>query len=225
MIEPNAPRIDRRQQKTRKLLHDALLALIQEKGYQDITLQDITDKANVARTTFYLHFRDKEDLLFQGMRDMYDDLMSAHVSNIAKMENDESIYMEDAGDFAHVERFADFYRAMTSANGSAAFILNVFDYLAALFQKEGFRPTEAADSDRRVPHEMLAYATAGAEIGTMIWWLHHNRMQIDADRMSKLFYMMAVYGANWATGRDNPNPPEIDSNSGSDLSKTPDPNV
>ena len=49
-------RIDRRVSKTKKLLSDALMALIIEKGYDDVKVQDILDKANVGRTTFYLHY-------------------------------------------------------------------------------------------------------------------------------------------------------------------------
>ena len=56
-------RIDRRVSKTKKLLSDALMALIIEKGYDDVKVQDILDKANVGRTTFYLHYESKEQLL------------------------------------------------------------------------------------------------------------------------------------------------------------------
>ena len=56
----------RRILRTRRLLHEALVSLILEKGYADITVQDILDRANVGRSTFYAHFRDKEDLLLSG---------------------------------------------------------------------------------------------------------------------------------------------------------------
>ena len=51
---------DRRVQRTRKLLQDALMALILEKGYEAVTIQDIIDRANVGRSTFYAHFLDKQ---------------------------------------------------------------------------------------------------------------------------------------------------------------------
>ena len=63
---------DRRVRRTRKLLHDAFLELVIEKGYEKITIQDILDRADVGRSTFYVHYRDKEALLtasFDGMRD------------------------------------------------------------------------------------------------------------------------------------------------------------
>src|SRR5215213_8734136 len=55
--------LDRRVQKTRKLLQDALIELVAEKGYESVTVQEILEKGNVGRSTFYAHFQDKEHLL------------------------------------------------------------------------------------------------------------------------------------------------------------------
>jgi len=54
---------DRRTRKTRQLLRDTLLALLKEKRYEDISVQDIIERADVARSTFYVHYVDKDDLL------------------------------------------------------------------------------------------------------------------------------------------------------------------
>ena len=58
---------DRRVQRTRALLLSALLDLIVEQGYEEITVQDIVDRANVGRSTFYAHFLDKRELLLTGV--------------------------------------------------------------------------------------------------------------------------------------------------------------
>src|SRR5579863_8113421 len=58
---------DRRIERTRQLLRQALFSLVQEKGFDAVTVQDIIDRANVGRSTFYVHFVDKEDLLVQAM--------------------------------------------------------------------------------------------------------------------------------------------------------------
>lgn len=57
------PKEDRRTQKTKKFLAEALRDLILEKGYDDVTVQDIIDRANVGRSTFYAHYESKEQLL------------------------------------------------------------------------------------------------------------------------------------------------------------------
>ena len=61
-MKSNKP--DRRVNRTRRLLREALLALIMEEGYDAVTIEEITDRADLGRTTFYLHYRDKEDLAF-----------------------------------------------------------------------------------------------------------------------------------------------------------------
>ena len=64
------PATDRRIERTRRLLHDALGALIRAKGYERITVAEILERANVGRSTFYTHFRDKDDLLVSHIHDM-----------------------------------------------------------------------------------------------------------------------------------------------------------
>src|SRR5689334_5502011 len=130
---------DRRKERTRQLLRDALLELIPEKGYEAITLQDITDRANVARPTFYLHFKDKQDLLFSSIREIYDDLVArqsdAH-KHTSLTESVMSLKQSDASDFQHVADFADFYRIMLSDKGSIAFVLMVLEYLSSIMCTE-----------------------------------------------------------------------------------------
>jgi AcrR family transcriptional regulator len=60
---------DRRVQRTRQLLRGALFSLIQEKGFEALSVQDIIDRANVGRATFYAHFDNKHDLLLSGLED------------------------------------------------------------------------------------------------------------------------------------------------------------
>jgi AcrR family transcriptional regulator len=67
---PNKHGKDRRVGKTRALLHGALASLIHEKGYDAIVVKEILARANVGRSTFYTHFRDKDELLESGIRDM-----------------------------------------------------------------------------------------------------------------------------------------------------------
>jgi AcrR family transcriptional regulator len=62
--------LDRRVQRTRDLLHSALGELIHEKSYERITVSEVLARANVGRSAFYTHFRDKNDLLASCMRDM-----------------------------------------------------------------------------------------------------------------------------------------------------------
>ena len=60
--------IDRRAARTRRALHEALIALILRKGYEATTIQDIIDEADIGRSTFYAHYAGKEELLRGGLR-------------------------------------------------------------------------------------------------------------------------------------------------------------
>src|SRR5690242_18297174 len=65
---------DRRIQRTRRLLHEAILELIHERGWDAITVQDVCERADVGRSTFYVHFADKEELLVSGFGQLRDHL-------------------------------------------------------------------------------------------------------------------------------------------------------
>lgn len=62
-------REDRRVTRTKTSLHQALTDLVKEKGYAAVTIEEITTRANLGRTTFYLHYQDKEDLLLEGLEE------------------------------------------------------------------------------------------------------------------------------------------------------------
>src|SRR5664279_2590257 len=76
MMTTSDPKIDRRILRTRKALWEALIALIEEKDYSEITIQDIADRADVNRVTFYLHYRDKQDLLESSVEVIFNELTS-----------------------------------------------------------------------------------------------------------------------------------------------------
>ena len=69
---------DRRVEKTRRLLHEALAALVREKAYDAISVKEILDRANVGRSTFYTHFDDKDELLASALREMLCSAPPAH---------------------------------------------------------------------------------------------------------------------------------------------------
>ena len=77
-------RVDRRVKRTRRIVEEAFQDLLREKKFRDITVQDIADRADVNRATFYAHFQDKYDLLDQLLRERF------RKEVIGKMPEDES---------------------------------------------------------------------------------------------------------------------------------------
>lgn len=189
-------KIDRRIQRTRTLLRDALMRLIISRGYDEITIQDITDEANVARTTFYLHFSDKDDLLFSTMRDVYEELYSqfdAEVMTAFFSEKEEDCHAED---FQHVAEFAEFYRIMLSERGSAAFLARVRQYLAESVMAKSLPDLIPDGKEPRIPLEIMAYAIAGAQIGVTKWWLDKG-MPHSPQRMAFYLELFLKRGLLW----------------------------
>jgi AcrR family transcriptional regulator len=81
---PNERAPDRRVQRTRRLLHAAVVALIRERGWDAITVQDVCERADVGRSTFYVHFADKEELLVSGFGELSQQLRAAVVGGAGK---------------------------------------------------------------------------------------------------------------------------------------------
>lgn len=82
---PGTEKVDPRVTRTRKLLLDALKSLMKEKGYEAITVQDITERATVNRATFYAHFTDKQELLDQYVRSRYQEFVMARFDCLPDM--------------------------------------------------------------------------------------------------------------------------------------------
>ena len=69
--------VDRRIRRTQKSLHEALISLVLEKNYDSITVQEILDRADVGRSTFYAHFDGKDELLISGTHELRNTLNAA----------------------------------------------------------------------------------------------------------------------------------------------------
>ncbi len=209
------PKLDRRARRTRALLREALLELILEKGFDAITVKDITDRADVSRVTFYLHFKTKEELLFSSMRDIYDDLVQ-HVRLLGDpnevlcqvmMGNHEACL--DATDFKHVAEYARFYKVLLSDKGAASFVVQVRRYLAEMFRQHSIDPMTQEHGAPRVPPDLLAHALAGAQIGAISWWLESD-MQYTPEEMARMFYSIVGFGLWWSLGLSVPAPERVE---------------
>jgi AcrR family transcriptional regulator len=195
MVE-NLKKTDRRIQRTQQLLRDALMELIVEKGYEAISVQDITDHANVARTTFYLHYQDKEQLLLNSITEIYDEL----VANLEKEAPRNGLLPDgtpaDVIVFRHVQEYPDFYRVMLVKPGVPIFINRARHYLADLFTSH----IEMCFPAQTLPQhavEFVAQRDAGALIGVVSWWLE-NGMELDSETMAHMFYASSQKGI-WET--------------------------
>src|SRR3954466_12612335 len=103
---------DRRIQRTRQLLLQALFSLIQEKGFDAVTVQDIIDRADIGRSTFYVHFVDKEDLLVQAMDPFSADLKERQRKALREGRgSDETAFGFSHELFSHADGHREVFRA------------------------------------------------------------------------------------------------------------------
>ncbi|GEM_PF-384221 len=192
---PRTKRQDPRIGRTLKLLGNSLRELILEHGYSSLSVQDITDHADVSRTTFYLHFKDKDDLLFATMEQIYGELGRkplAALQAVTTLEEFAAIACDPA-DYQHVAENAEFYRIMLGKQGSAAFIQRVTTYLTSVFHEELVQPLLPANDDLPIPTEVIAAFFAGAQVGLINWWLHHD-LSLTPAQMAKMQYQLTFEG-------------------------------
>lgn len=159
---------DRRVRRTRKLLHDAFLALVLEKGYEKTTIQDILDRADVGRSTFYGHFRDKEALLTASFDEMRDQLERQLADIDATGPVD--VTLPAALLYEHAYRNQRVYRALCGRQGGALVQRYLRRLIGDLLRKHLRPRVSRAD----VPAEVAAEFYTSAALGLLVWWIDHD---------------------------------------------------
>lgn len=174
---------DRRSQRTRHLLSAALVELIREKDYNLITVSDIIDRANVGRSTFYAHYRDKDDL-FVGELDRVIELLSQRIPGQEKMP-----FFPSLGLFRHVGEEFELYKALLWTPGIDLLIKHLQKALSNRIE-EGLKKKE---SDFDIPLPILANFIAGSFLTLLKWWLE-NKMIYSPEEMDKIFKSLTLAG-------------------------------
>ncbi len=182
---------DRRVRRTRQLLRDALLSLIQEKGFEALTVQDIIDRANVGRSTFYAHFRNMEDLLVSGLEEFHHSLRERQRRALLRAEGfDEGAFVFSHEVFAHAYDHRDIFRAMVGKQ-SGAVVQQYFRKMLVELVRKDLRGTASPDRRGSAPVEMVVQYVAGGLFGLLMWWMDSN-MQLSADEVDTLFRRLTI---------------------------------
>lgn len=182
---------DRRVRRTRQLLRDALLTLIQEEGFEALTVQDIIDRADVGRSTFYAHFMHKEDLLVSGLEAFHQSLRERRRQVLLHAEGpDERAFAFSREMFAHACEHRDLFRAMVGKH-SGAVVQQYFRKMVVELVREDVR--RAAPQTRRgsTPTEAVVQYVAGGLFGLLMWWMDGN-MELGIEEVDTLFRGLAV---------------------------------
>jgi len=205
-----ARRSDRRVQRTRKLLRESIMALILEEGYDAIAIQDITDKANLGRATFYLHFKDKDDLLLDVMDQMIGDFMD-QVPELseAQWQLKNSKAVEKLFDFA--ANHYDLYRILIFSSGGITASRQLQSKIAENIEAAIRREVEEKNAQPLVPPDFIANYFAGSLLATIYWWLD-NDLPYEVEQMASMFQKVNLLDRETLMGFEHRNVPGEDKN-------------
>ncbi len=184
MATPSAT--DRRSQRTRQLLRQALIDLMQTKSYAAISVKDILDRANVARSTFYTHFPTKDDLLFDGLQELL-----GHLTRLESQTNEPAL-LPSLGFLRHVCQQRRLYQALFGGPRGAAVTQSLQIQLRAhtehrlIAGRLGLQP--------RVPVPVVADFVASAFLNLVRWWLDKNPDQ-SPEQVDAIFRQLVYPGA------------------------------
>ena len=183
-------RHERRRLRTRNLLIQTTLQLVLEKGYESITIQDITDRADLGRGTFYIHFKDKEEVVWSAFQEIFQELeQEAHRQldrNLPQVE-----YFGLLNIFRHADKNRDLYRVMFGGQGSATLTARAQDFLANAFLYDIRNAQQPPEINFNLPEEIEAQLLTGVISRLLYWWLG-TANDYTAEQMAAMTYM-ALY--------------------------------
>jgi AcrR family transcriptional regulator len=161
---------DRRVLRTRKLLHDAFLSLVIEKGYEKTTIQDILDRADIGRSTFYAHYRDKAGLLTASFDEMHAQLQRQLADIPATSSID--VALPAALLFEHAYRNQRIYRALCGHQGGAVVQRHLRRLIGDLLRQHLWPQFSGAGTG--VTADVAAEFYTSAALGLLVWWIGHE---------------------------------------------------
>lgn len=181
-------KIDLRIRRTHKLLIEALAELLNEKGFENISVTEICDKAMINRTTFYKHYTDKYDLVERGFETMLEDISSkVKYPDIAKTEFTLSkppahfLFL-----FTHISENKIFYSLLLN-KGTFSILRSIFaDWLV----KQSQYRLKFIKSPIDIPEPVAIRFAVGALLEVLNWWIENN-MPYKPEEMA--FYIWHMY--------------------------------
>jgi AcrR family transcriptional regulator len=190
---------DRRIQRTRRQLLEALFSLVQEKGFDAVTVQDIIDRADVGRSTFYVHFVDKEDLLVQAMDPFSADLKERQRKALREGGgSDETAFAFSHELFTHADGHRDVFRAVVGKE-SAVILQRHFQRMQLELVREEVKAMAPDGALGPAELEGVVQCLASALYGLLAWWIDGKR-RMSVDEVNELFRKMALASVRAAVG-------------------------
>lgn len=184
---------DRRSQRTRRLITSATLGLLFERRYDAITVQDILERADIGRSTFYAHFFDKEDVLTSIVDEM---LESFHQQLAQRTRGNRLIPALEL--FEHVQQNEQYFRAMLRGR-TGEVLWEAAQAALSRSIEQGLPPADTANvAAPAIPPTVMANYLAGAFLSLLKWWLQAE-MPYPPATMASIFQRLAFPGIQAAS--------------------------
>jgi len=160
-------KLDRRVQRTRQLLRNALMQLVEEKGYDAVTIEEITERANLGRTTFYLHYQSKDELLLDHHTDFTSQL---NLDRLSREQLLGDVPQQELVEFLEeINQGKMVYLAFTQARDADVIMRNISEKMIRNLQeslREAF-----PDTTPDPPEDILTRYIVGAQMSLIDWWI------------------------------------------------------
>jgi AcrR family transcriptional regulator len=187
-----ASRVQRRVARTKAAIEDAFVQLVLERGYDQVTVEDITDRADLARATFYTHYPNKEAVQFSVFNRLTEDLVQRLATgprNVVHRDTIQAAYRQAA-------EMPDLYRAcLSDARTRQAHLSTLSRYAEQNFRDR----LTARDKQPRIPVPVMARAFAGAHVAILEAWLA-GELDGDVEELAHMTLDLLIYGTAWAHG-------------------------
>jgi AcrR family transcriptional regulator len=187
-------KIDQRVRRTRDRLGDALLKLLLEKSYETITVKDVLQRAKISRSTFYVHYRNKEDLFLSDV----DEFLEGMATTLLRRKESSNRIAPVRELFGHIAGTRQFYTVMVaSGRMHDVFELSEGHFGRAIDERlAGLPRARAITAEHRAA---VAHALAGSLLSLLSWWIHHGMRESPA-WMDDLYHRMVWTGLGSGVG-------------------------
>jgi AcrR family transcriptional regulator len=195
-MSPSRPgsRTERRVARTKAAIEDAFVRLVLEQGYERVAVEDICDRADLARATFYAHYPNKEAVLFAVSNRLTEDLMG----RLAYQGGPWNVVRRDAIQTAyrHAADNPGLYRACMSDARTRQSYLSILSRYA----EQNFRDRlSALGRQPRVPVPVMARGFVGAHLAILDAWLA-GELDGDVEQLASMVLDLLIAGYAWANG-------------------------
>ncbi len=185
-------RHERRKENTRRRLLDAARQIIARRGYDETNVLDITERADVSKATFYLHFRDKEALTHALIMEGFEELTQRINEVVDSMPAPEKIQAGLRAVFEYANGNRDLFRIMLGRQGSPELNLFAFNYYAGVVE-DILKRVGLTERGLPFPAELLAQFIAGAGVRLGLWWMEDDH-GLSPQEISDITYQLLIQG-------------------------------